>query len=169
MAKRNSKSNASRPNGPKDAIAFLKGDHKIVKDMLQKMISSSTRPSRSLENLISKIEQEVKAHSIIEEEIFYPAFKESARKKEEQKLYFEAREEHHVVDTFMDEFHGTENNEVLAAKCKVFKELLEQHIKEEERDMFPLAKKVMNKEMLQDLGEKLEQRKTEIQSEMKAA
>ncbi len=160
------KSESSSRNGKKDAISLLKGDHQVVRDLLQKLIGSASRPSKSAESLLSKVEQEVKTHSRLEEEIFYPAFKESVRKKDGQKLFFEAREEHHLVDVVMDEFHDAEDNESFAAKCKVLKELVEQHIKEEERDMFPLAKKAMRPETLQDLGERIQQRKQEIMSEM---
>jgi hypothetical protein len=47
---------------------------------------------------MSEIDREVKIHSQVEEEIFYPAFKEAARSKRDRELFFEAKEEHHVVD-----------------------------------------------------------------------
>lgn len=150
-------------NGKKDAISLLKGDHKQVLELLEKLVSG--RPSKSSEALLSKIGQELHTHSRIEEEIFYPAFKEVARKKDDQKLFFEAREEHPIVDVVLDEFQGAENSEAFSAKCKLLKELVANHIKEEESEMFPLARKAMGAAMLRDLGEKLEERKLEIISQ----
>lgn len=165
MATKKSKTKSSSRSEKKDAISLLKGDHKIVQDLLQKLITSSGRQSKSLDTILSRVEQEMKGHTTVEEEIFYPAFKDCVRKKDDQKLYFEAREEHHVVDVVMEEFHeGVESKESLAAKCKLLKELIEHHIEEEERTMFPLAKKLMDKEMLRDLGERIEERKQEILS-----
>lgn len=165
--KTNGKRTSSSRNGKKDAISLLKADHKVVKDLLQKLMTSSERSSKELDSILSQVQREVKTHSMIEEEIFYPAFKDSLRKKDDQKLYFEAKEEHHVVDMVLDETgQPAENEEALAAKCKVLKELVVQHIKEEERDMFPVAKKVMDKELLQDLGLRMEERKEQIMSEI---
>jgi hemerythrin superfamily protein len=175
MAKRNNQKSSSsgraasrngRGSSRKDAISLLKGDHKIVQDLLQKLVGTSSRPSKSRETILSKVEQEIKTHSRIEEEIFYPAFKESVRKKDEQKLFFEAKEEHHLVDVVLNEFQEAQDNDAFAAKCKVLKELFTHHQKEEEREMFPMAKKSMGQKMLQELGERIEERKQEIMSEM---
>lgn len=150
----------------KDAISLLKKDHQLVQDLLQKLESSSGRASRSRDELLSEIDQELKTHSLIEEEIFYPAFKKSVRKKDQQKLYFEAREEHHLVDMVLEEFEDAEDNESFSAKCKVLKDLVEHHIEEEERQMFPLARKAMDLATLKDLGEKIEERREQIASEL---
>jgi hemerythrin-like domain-containing protein len=42
-----------------------------------------------------------------------------------------------------------------AAKAKVLKDLVEHHVKEEEKEMFPRAKKLMDREELLKLGERL--------------
>lgn len=150
----------------KDAISLLKKDHQLVQDLLQKLESSSGRASRSRDSLLSEIDQELKTHSLIEEEIFYPAFKESVTKKDQQKLYFEAKEEHHLVDVVLGEFEDAEDNDSFSAKCKVLKDLVEHHIEEEEREMFPMAKKAMDLATLKDLGERMEERRQQIESEL---
>lgn len=84
----------------------------------------------------------MKVHTQIEEEIFYPAFQQSAQGEEEEQLYYEALEEHHVVDMVLPELKGTdEASEEFAAKAKVLKDLIEHHAKEEENEMFPKARK----------------------------
>ena len=52
-----------------------------------------------------------------------------------------------------------ENNEELKAKAKVLKELVEHHADEEEKDMFPRAKKLLSKDELRALGEQMQLRK----------
>jgi hemerythrin-like domain-containing protein len=153
-------------SAPRDAIALLKEDHKRVQDLLEKLEGSSGR-AKSREALLAKIEQEVKAHTQIEEEIFYPAYKEAVRSKEDRKLFFEAHEEHHVVDMFMGEFQNGElesESVTFAAKSKVLKDLIEHHIEEEEKQMFPKARKALGAEILRDLAERMEQRREEIMS-----
>src|SRR5688500_14992917 len=120
----------SRRKAPgKDAISLLKEDHKKVKQMLTKLEGGKgSSVSRGL--LLQQIESELKVHTQIEEEIFYPAFRDEVRSKSDKKLYFEAVEEHGVVDMFLPELRNAEpgNNEVFSAKAKVLKDLVEHHI-----------------------------------------
>jgi len=51
-----------------------------------------------------------------------------------------------------------------AAKAKVLKDLVEHHAGEEEKEMFPRARKLMDKDELQTLGEQLARRKEELKA-----
>jgi hemerythrin-like domain-containing protein len=146
----------------KDAIALLKKDHEKVRGLLSKLESAASRGSDRAMQLVSEIEGEVKVHTQIEEEIFYPAFRDAARKKEDKKLFYEANQEHHVVDLVMPEMEEGGSAEEFAAKAKVLKELIEHHADEEEKEMFPKAKKLLGRDELRELGERLEQRKREL-------
>ncbi|HUG35783.1 MAG TPA: AarF/UbiB family protein [Candidatus Limnocylindrales bacterium] len=76
--------------------------------------------------------------------------------KEDRKLYFEAIEEHHVVDMVRPEIKGTDaGSDEFPAKAKVLKELIEHHTEEEETEMFPRARKLMDREALVRLGVEL--------------
>jgi len=149
-----------------DAIALLKKDHEKVRGLLKKLEKAADRGDGRAQELLAQVDREVKIHSQVEEEIFYPAFKEAARTKEESKLYFEAQEEHHVVDMVMPEVHDSERGkEDFAAKTKVLKDLIEHHAEEEEKQMFPKAKKLMDRDELRTLGRRIQERKRELQSE----
>ena len=139
-----------------DAIKLLKTDHEKVRELLGQF-ENATGARR--EKLRGQIDRELKVHTQIEEEIFYPAYREAAKKKDDQKLYYEALEEHHVVDLVLPEMNDGENNEELKAKAKVLKELVEHHADEEEKDMFPRAKKLLSKDELKALGEQMQLRK----------
>jgi hemerythrin superfamily protein len=144
---------------PPDAIALLKEDHRKVMDLLESL-ERATGPRRT--KLLGQIEQELQVHTTIEEEIFYPAWREAARKKDDQTMYYEAVEEHGVVKTFLPEAGGGANNEELKAKAKVLKELVEHHADEEEKEMFPRARQVMERDELRELGERMAARKREL-------
>ena len=124
-----------------DAIKLLKADHENVRGLLGQF-ENATGARR--EKLRGQIDRELKVHTQIEEEIFYPAFRDAARKKDDKKMYFEALEEHHVVDLVLPEMNDGSSPEELKAKAKVLKELVEHHADEEEKDMFPRAKKLMD-------------------------
>jgi hemerythrin-like domain-containing protein len=161
----NRKGTSGRSN--KDAIALLKNDHKNVKQLLKRLESTTDRNSAQREQLLEKIENEVKVHTTIEEEIFYPAFKQSIRTKSDAHLYYEALEEHHVVDLVMPKIKDADaDSEEFAAKAKVLKDLIEHHAEEEETQMFPKARKAMGTAMLRELGEELRQRKQELSTGM---
>ena len=140
-----------------DAISLLKGDHQKVRQLLRRL------ESKGSEELLSQIEYELKVHTQIEEEILYPAFKDSLRSERDEHLYYEALEEHHVVDLVLSEIKGTtEGSEEFDAKAKVLKDLVEHHAEEEETSMFPKARKAMGTARLRELGEELESRKQEL-------
>jgi hemerythrin superfamily protein len=149
-----------------DAISMLKADHEKVRGLLAQLEKSTEKGAKKREQLLSQIAEELTIHTTIEEEIFYPSYRDAVAKKEDRKLYQEALEEHHVVDLVMPEIEETDPaSEVFSAKAKVLKEIVEHHAEEEEKEMFPRAKKVMDAEELQELGERMEARKAELMSE----
>jgi hemerythrin-like domain-containing protein len=152
------------PNrGNKDAIALLKEDHKKVKGLLAKLEKTTERSSQTREKLLAQIQQEIQVHTTIEEEIFYPAYRDAVRKKDDAKLYQEAIEEHHVADLVLREaMQSDPQSEVFSAKAKVLKELIEHHADEEEKEMFPKARKVMDAARLKELGAQMQGRKGEL-------
>ena len=148
---------------PADAIAVLKKDHEKVRGLLSQLERAASRNSEKAEQLLAQVDREVKIHSQIEEEIFYPAFRDAAQKHDDRELYYEAKEEHHVVDLVMPEVRKTDSDaEEFAAKTKVLKELIEHHADEEEKEMFPKARKLFDRNELRELGERLKERKKEL-------
>jgi hemerythrin-like domain-containing protein len=140
----------------KDAITLLKEDHQKVRELLSELEDTTERASSKRQQLLATIEQELKIHTKIEEEIFYPAFRDAAQKKDDKDLYYEAIEEHHVVDLVLPEIKDTDaGSEEFGAKAKVLKDLVEHHAEEEETEMFPRAEKLMDREELVRLGGEL--------------
>src|SRR5215475_10161024 len=96
--KRQRTTTASNRQGA-DATALLMKDHKTVKALLKKLETTDDRAGRG--RLLSQIENELVVHTQIEEEIFYPAYKNAVKSEEQRRLYYEAVEEHHVADLVM--------------------------------------------------------------------
>lgn len=158
MASAKKKTSAKKTAAP-DAIALLKKDHETVRTLLGQL-ENATGARR--QKLLTQIEKELKVHTTIEEEIFYPAYHQAARKKEDKKLFYEAVQEHHVVDMVMPEMNDGNSPEELKARAKVLKDLVEHHAEEEETEMFPRARKVMDRDELRSLGEMLQRRKEDL-------
>jgi hemerythrin superfamily protein len=147
-----------------DAISMLKADHKKVRGLLAKLSSTTGRAAKTRHELLLQIERELKTHMALEEEIFYPSFKDASHKKEDSKLYYEAKEEHaaasHVLSDLM---RADPAGNAFSGKAKVLRELVEHHIKEEETELFKHVKQVLSKEQLMEMAELMQQRKAEIQ------
>jgi hemerythrin superfamily protein len=147
----------------KDAIGLLKEDHKKVKALLEALEKTTERAGKRRAVLLGQIKTELTVHTNLEETIFYPAFRDAVAKKEDREMYFEALEEHHVVKLVLPEIEATDpTSEPYGAKVKVLKELVTHHAREEEREMFPEAKKVLDKDELQQLGARMRAKKKEL-------
>ena len=139
--------------GQKDAIALLKEDHERVRKLLGELEETTDRAEARRQKLLSTIEEELTVHTKIEEDVFYPAFFDAAKTSDDKELYYESIEEHHVVDLVMPEVKSTDpSTNEFAAKAKVLKDLVEHHAEEEESEMFPRARKLMDRERLMELG-----------------
>jgi hemerythrin-like domain-containing protein len=144
-----------------DAITLLKDDHDKAKKMLKELEETTERAVKTREQLFTKLKTELTVHEAIEEEIFYPALKQHAEAKD---IVLEAYEEHNVVDMVMGELEQTPfEDETWIAKFTVMKENLEHHIEEEEGEMFEQARDLFDKETLDQLGERMQARKAELQ------
>lgn len=148
-----------------DAISLLKQDHKALKKLLKELEETSTRATKSRRELLERIGDEIRAHARIEEEIFYPAFK-NAGGKEHEKMNYEAKEEHRAVEKLvLPDLEKTEpGTDQFSGRAKVLKELIEHHADEEEEVMFPKAKKTMSQDDLDALGQKMKTRKAELKT-----
>jgi len=147
-----------------DAITLLKTDHKEVRALLGALEETTTRAVKKRQTLLAEIEMNLSAHTTIEEEIFYPAFREAGQKSDDNKMYFEALEEHRAAgDLVLPDLLKTDpSTDNFSGRAKVLKELVEHHADEEEKEMFPRAKKLLAKAELVALGERMEQRKREL-------
>lgn len=147
-----------------DAITLLKNDHKEIRALLAALEGTTTRAVKKRQTLLAKIETNLKAHTSIEEEIFYPAFQHAGQKSDDDKMYFEALEEHRAAgDLVLPDLLGTDpSTDNFSGRAKVLKELVEHHADEEEKEMFPRAKKLLDKAELIALGEQMEKRKREL-------
>jgi hemerythrin superfamily protein len=144
---------------------MLKSDHATVKRLLRELSETSDRAVKQRETLVSQIERELKTHAQIEEEVFYPAYQAGAKGTEAEDLFYEATEEHHVVDIVLPALKSANpKSHEFKAKAKVLKDLLEHHIKEEETEMFPVARQLFDEDQLRELGDMMQERRDTIEA-----
>ena len=111
-----------------DAIALLKADHRKVEQLFAAF--EEAKGASRKEKLAREICTELKIHTMLEEEIFYPAFEG----KIEQDLLDEARVEHDAAKVLVNDIESAgADEEFYDAKVKVLCEEIEHHVKEEEK------------------------------------
>jgi hemerythrin superfamily protein len=148
-----------------NAITMLKADHVAVKRLLRELNATTDRAVKERERLVNQIERELKTHAQIEEEVFYPAFKAATEKTDAVDMFYEAEEEHHLVDILLPALvHANPKSHEFEAKAKVLLDLIEHHVKEEEGEMFPKARQVFDDEQLRELGDLMAARKESIEA-----
>jgi len=111
-----------------DAIALLKADHRKVEQLFAAF--ESAKGDGRKEKLAREICTELKIHTMLEEEIYYPAL----RGKIEDDLLDEAYVEHDSAKVLINDIEaGGPDDDFYEAKVKVLSEEIEHHVKEEEQ------------------------------------
>jgi hemerythrin superfamily protein len=143
------------PNAGPDAIKLLMTDHRTVEGLFADFEKANGASRKA--KLVHQICTELKIHTMIEEDIFYPAL----RGKIEEDMLDEAVVEHDGAKMLVNDLEAAEPNEdYYDAKVTVLQEQIGHHVKEEERQrdgMFAQAKRADVD--LQELGRRMEQAK----------
>jgi iron-sulfur cluster repair protein YtfE (RIC family) len=135
------------------ATELLKKQHRQAAAQLKKILGSEDGDERR--KLMEDLTHQLQQHTKIEEEIFYPAFREAANTQKASALVCESFEEHHLVDVLLAEIPKLDpNDERYDAKVTVLKEVIEHHVEEEQDEMFPAERlEELAVEMQRMLGE----------------
>ena len=159
-----SKATGTRASASPDALKLLIADHKEVKQLFkayEKLVEAEAGDEEK-QALAEQICALLTIHATIEEEIFYPAARESL---EEEDLLDEAEVEHASAKDLIAQIQGmSPSDDLYDAKVTVLGEYVDHHVKEEEDEMFPKCKK--SDMDLQALGEDLSTRKEELMADM---
>jgi hemerythrin superfamily protein len=141
---------------PQEATAMLRADHKKVSGLFEQYEKARSTAKKAA--LVVTICSELKVHTQLEEEIFYPAVQAALKDHE---LVPEATVEHGSVKELIAQVDGkTPNGDLFDAKMKVMSEWVKHHVKEEQNEMFPRARKTRLD--MRALGAKMATRKAEL-------
>jgi hemerythrin-like domain-containing protein len=153
-----------------NAIDMLEDDHEKVKGLLEELAKTTPRAAKRRTELLQKIAMEFEVHATLEEEIFYPAFHQVGESAEDEKMFFEALEEHRAVrDLVLPDLLDTDvTSDQFSGRAKVLKDLILHHAEEEEEELFPRAKELLEAE-LEPIGLEMKERKATLTKELSAA
>ncbi|MEO5702970.1 MAG: hemerythrin domain-containing protein [Gammaproteobacteria bacterium] len=146
-----------------DALQFLMDDHEKIQDLFDEFEDTDDVDARR--QICETVRNELTAHTMIEEEIFYPAVRAEI---DDDDLLDEAEEEHHLATMLLNELENmSPDDEHYVAKFTVLADSVRHHIREEEEEMFPQVKK--SDLDLEHLGAQMDARKQELLREIRSA
>jgi hemerythrin-like domain-containing protein len=138
-----------------NATELLRQDHREV-DNLIAMLEDTTTASTSL---FEQLKTSLTLHAQVEEEIFYPAMEEF---EEAEELVTESYEEHAEVKDLLEEMTGLNpQDEEFQDLLTQLKDSVQQHVEEEEAEMFPQAEELLGEDRLETIGNEIEQAKND--------
>jgi hemerythrin superfamily protein len=150
-----------------DAIDMLKEDHRKVEKAFKEFEKIDRQDTETCRQLIATVCSDLKVHTALEEEIFYPAVREAI---EDEDIMNEAAVEHETAKMLIEQLENMNAEDPnYYATFTVLGEYVRHHIKEEQGEMFPQAKQAGID--LEGLAERMRARKEELvgQTEKAAA
>jgi hemerythrin-like domain-containing protein len=145
----------SRASGP---IEMLKEDHDKVKKAFKEFEKLDREDTETCRQLVETVCADLKVHTTLEEELFYPAVREAI---EDEDIMNEASIEHETAKMLIEQLENMGPDDPnYRATFTVLGEYVMHHVKEEEGEMFPQAKKADLD--LEGLGERMRARKEEL-------
>ena len=131
-----------------DALDMLKSDHERVKSLYEQFKAASDRPQKA--SIFGHINHELESHSLVEDSIFYPAFKHYPAF---DRIIEKSHLEHSEIE---DELSRISNqpkwDNELTLKIEKLMSNVVKHYDEEEGQLFAMIRKVMKRSERERLG-----------------
>ncbi len=131
---------------------LIEEQHRLVEDLFEQFESAK---GAAKTRIFERIAGNLVAHDAIEREIFYPACEEAL---EDEDILGESLVEHGVVEFCIFRADKNQGQDEFDKYVTVLKEVVMHHVKEEEKELLPKAKRALGKERLEELGEAMEAR-----------
>lgn len=147
-----------------DALALLEADHRAVEKLFDAFEKAGDDDLDAKAALAQRACEELSMHTILEEELLYPAAREALKQDDEDDVD-EAYVEHFLVKTLISKFETLKaGDQGFDATFKVMSELVKHHVEEEEEELFPELRRTSCD--LEALGKKIAARKEALQSKL---
>jgi hemerythrin-like domain-containing protein len=122
-----------------EAIEMLQRDHDRVEKAFREFEKMGHQDAAACRRLIESVCDELRRHTVLEEEIFYPALREAIGDEE---VMNEAAVEHETCAMLIEQLENMGDDDPnYHATFKVLGEYVRHHVREEENEMFPAARR----------------------------
>ena len=147
---------------------ILKKDHRIVSGMIMTLEMTPRFNGMVRRSLFNQIRQQLLVHTQAEEEIFYPAVRNLNFGYVDQYVNESYREHQNIkdllnqmmnIDPMRDEFDG---------KIADLRRTIQHHVEEEEGRILPMVERHMSRDQLEQLGQRIHNKKNDLKSRIAA-
>ncbi len=136
------------------ATSLLEAQHRTVEALFEKLECGQGDRATTLVELARNLV----AHMVVEQEIFYPAIKQT-----DEELVNESYEEHALGELALRRLLSTSPAEpTFKARVSALKELIAHHVSEEEEELFPQVEESVADETLTQLTKQMKARFDEV-------
>jgi|SRR6202042_951323 len=137
-----------------DILDVIKKEHREAAAMLDQAQKCEPGDQKMVE-LAKRIDYALSSHVQIEERLFYSRLRKGAEEEEQLVDVYEAYTEHDVAAHLIALLKsGRKPDEKFKAEVQVLAESIKHHVKEEESTVFAIARKLIDEDERNDLGEK---------------
>jgi hemerythrin superfamily protein len=144
---------------PEDAIEMIIADHQKVRELFQDY--EEAQDQKAKRKIAQQVFVELETHAQLEENVFYPAFRQEADQEGKQ-LVTESLQEHQTVKNLIEELRDLDSDdEVFDAKFHELMENVEHHVEEEESEMLPKAEMALA-EQAEELMDEMQELKKQL-------
>ena len=132
------------------AIDLLEGQHREVDALFSELEKADSTEDKA--RLFDQLADKLAIHAAIEEHHFYP----TVRERRTEDILLESLEEHLSIKRLLADLLDTAaDDKTFEAKIKVLQEQVEHHVGEEEGDLFPKVKKLLDATELDALEQEM--------------
>ena len=142
-----------------DVYQILMQDHRTVEQMFIEIEQTDDREVERREQLFGKLRVALEAHTVVEENLFYPEIDKYPAIKE---MVAEAFDEHADFEHTLQQISElpTDKPDWLGM-IKELEEVVQEHVHKEEDKMFPAARKELDESRAEELGRQILEMKQE--------
>ncbi len=140
-----------------DLWQFIANEHTDIEEIFRETLGALAIGEPDRTSMFEQLKLALDRHSRMEEAVFYPALQQY---DETRHLVADALDEHQEIKKGLEELSlGDAVSGDWVARLKDLQEQVEEHVREEEDEIFPAAKQVVDAEEAEDLRRRMEEMK----------
>ena len=156
----------AKTQSERGAIDLLTQDHKRIHKLFKDFEKADRDDADIVRELVETACLELQIHSMLEEEIFYPAIRQQSAGQQHDDMLNRSEVEHESIDELIAKLHALQPDDPMYyAYFSVLADHVRHHIRQEEQTLFAVAQSMSGLDMDQ-LGESMRARREELFAEM---
>ncbi len=126
-----------------DWLDSLKAEHEMALAIFDKIEATEDDQTMMRSHLLMKLKYALTKHALEEENVVYPALRQANETEEADEL----NSDHGYVKTYLYELENLRNDDPQwIARVRDFRAMIEEHMREEENDIFPRLRSRLSEE-----------------------